>query len=308
VGTEPVSPQTAAQLAIRRGSGLTVITVTPESPAAGAGLQRFDVLAKLNDQILVNTEQLASLIRSFEPGDTVTLVFHRGGKEMTATAKLGARTQPVLGPGGRRSNLGFDMKAPAQLFSQRADADVQWQQAREEIAAMGGAAGDEQAARIQLRQERLAAQLQAANERMRAAMGAARSAQASGAAAASDALRRAELLQRELAHAQAASPRAVPNRNETVVWHDGATRIERSSSSGEDVVVITHEGSEIYRGAFPDEAARAALPEEVRSKLIEFNAMALPAPPPTPAPPVGPRGSARVRVKTAPAPTPPPSQ
>ena len=102
VATEPISEQTAAQLPVARGTGLAVTLVEPESPAAKAGIQPLDVVTRLGDQLLVNPEQLAVLIRSRSPGDSVELTFLRGGKEQRVTVALGARDQPKLAPGGRR--------------------------------------------------------------------------------------------------------------------------------------------------------------------------------------------------------------
>lgn len=107
VGTEPVSPQTAAQLPLVRGTGLVVTMVEPESPAAKAGLAPLDVIARLGDQMVVNAEQFAVLVRSHKPGDAVEVTYLRGGKEQKATVTLAAKELPKLGPGGRRMVAGL---------------------------------------------------------------------------------------------------------------------------------------------------------------------------------------------------------
>lgn len=109
VSTEPISTQTAAQLPITSGTGLIVTNVVEGSPAAAAGLQPLDVLARLDDQMLVNGEQLAVLLRSHKPGEEVGITYLRGGKETTAKVKLDSRRLPKLGPGGSRADGGvFD--------------------------------------------------------------------------------------------------------------------------------------------------------------------------------------------------------
>src|SRR5262249_11337015 len=70
--------------------------VQPDSPAAAAGLQVHDVLEKLDDQLLINPQQLAVLVRAKHPGDTVNLTLLHGGKESTITAKLAEKELPVL--------------------------------------------------------------------------------------------------------------------------------------------------------------------------------------------------------------------
>jgi hypothetical protein len=67
----------------------------------------MDVLAKLDDQMLINAPQLAVLIRTHKPGEEVKLTYIRGGKEMTAKVKLGDRKLPKLSPGGQRADGGL---------------------------------------------------------------------------------------------------------------------------------------------------------------------------------------------------------
>lgn len=95
VETGRSSPTLAAQLGLPQGAGLIVRSVVPESPAA-AVLQAHDVLLKLDDQLLVDTRQLAVLIRQHKEGDAVTLTFVRTGKQQTAKVTLGTHAVPKL--------------------------------------------------------------------------------------------------------------------------------------------------------------------------------------------------------------------
>ena len=54
---ERVDPALRAQLDLPDGVGILVAEVVEGSPAARAGLKAFDVLHRLDDQILVNPEQ-----------------------------------------------------------------------------------------------------------------------------------------------------------------------------------------------------------------------------------------------------------
>lgn len=76
------------QLKLPAGTGLVVDTVVPDSPAGKAGLQKYDVLTKLDDQLLVNVQQLSVLVRAHKPGDDVKLTLVREGQLTTVTAKL----------------------------------------------------------------------------------------------------------------------------------------------------------------------------------------------------------------------------
>ena len=71
----------SARLPIDRGTGLVVNEVIAESPAAVAGLQRGDVLARLNDQILVTPKQLQTLVMHRKAGDQVEITFFRKGEK-----------------------------------------------------------------------------------------------------------------------------------------------------------------------------------------------------------------------------------
>lgn len=95
VETGRVSPTVAAQLGIAERTGLTVLRVVEESPAAGA-LQKHDILVRFNDQILVNEPQLSVLVRSQKPGDEVSLTILRAGKESKVRVKLAEREVPKM--------------------------------------------------------------------------------------------------------------------------------------------------------------------------------------------------------------------
>jgi hypothetical protein len=96
VSTEEAPEALASQLGLKSGQGLVVIYVATESPAAKAGLQKHDVLAELDDQLLVHPVQLRKLIQMRKEGDPVKLTLHRAGKKQTVSAKLAKRTE-VMG-------------------------------------------------------------------------------------------------------------------------------------------------------------------------------------------------------------------
>jgi hypothetical protein len=71
------------------GIGFVIRTVEKDGPGEAAGLLEFDVLWKINDQLLVNEGQLAALLRLSKPGDEVSLAGFRGGKPIEVKLKLG---------------------------------------------------------------------------------------------------------------------------------------------------------------------------------------------------------------------------
>jgi hypothetical protein len=88
VSTSRLTPAMRSQLSLPAGIGLVVDVVDKDSPGAKAGLKQYDVLHKLNDQILVNLEQLSILVRTFKPGDEVAFTVIRQAKPITLKAKL----------------------------------------------------------------------------------------------------------------------------------------------------------------------------------------------------------------------------
>lgn len=94
VETSEIPSVLCDQLGMAKGFGLVVDYVTPEGPAASAGVQQNDILKMLNDQILTDPNQLGKLIRSYQEGTTVTFTLMRKGQEQKVTVKLGKKEVP----------------------------------------------------------------------------------------------------------------------------------------------------------------------------------------------------------------------
>ena len=84
-----VNPNVSHQLKLTENLYLNVELVAKNSPAEKAGIQKFDLLLQMNDQILVNQEQLKYLVRSKMPTDEVILTLLRQGEKQKITVKLG---------------------------------------------------------------------------------------------------------------------------------------------------------------------------------------------------------------------------
>ena len=105
VETSSVPRVVSEQLGLARGFGLVVDYVVPDGPAAAAGLQQSDILKMLNDQILMEPDQLAKLVRSYPEGTNVVLTVLRKGAESKITVKLGKKEVSArnhfFGPDGK---------------------------------------------------------------------------------------------------------------------------------------------------------------------------------------------------------------
>jgi len=66
-------------------AGVRVRGVVPEGPAHKAGVEKGDVLLRLNGTALSGAPKLMELARRLEPGDTVKLEYRRDGQTRTAT-------------------------------------------------------------------------------------------------------------------------------------------------------------------------------------------------------------------------------
>ena len=89
ISATKVNPNVSHQLKLTENLYLNVELVAKNSPAEKAGIQKFDLLLQLNDQILVNQEQLKYLVRSKMPTDEVILTLLRQGEKQKITVKLG---------------------------------------------------------------------------------------------------------------------------------------------------------------------------------------------------------------------------
>lgn len=96
ISTSPAAPVLRHQLRLPEGIGLVVDFVQPKSPADEAGVRQYDLLEKLDDQLLVNAEQFAVLVRTFKPGDEVKLTLFREGKRQTLGVKLAEHQVPPI--------------------------------------------------------------------------------------------------------------------------------------------------------------------------------------------------------------------
>lgn len=77
----------------RDTQGARVVEVSPDSGAADAGLEQGDVITKINDRVIQDHITLIAAVRSYRPGDEVTLTVQRDGEETTVDVVLGSDAQ-----------------------------------------------------------------------------------------------------------------------------------------------------------------------------------------------------------------------
>ncbi len=118
VSTSTLTVGMSEQLNLPRGVHLSIDQVSPQSPAEQAGLKLYDVLLRMEDQILVNSAQLKALIRMKNPGDQVNFEILRKGKPMTLEVKLTESEVALIETMGRPQRFDSRPLFPTDLFSQ----------------------------------------------------------------------------------------------------------------------------------------------------------------------------------------------
>jgi membrane-associated protease RseP (regulator of RpoE activity) len=73
---------------LKRGHGLVIDRLDPDSPAAQAGLKRHDILVTYDGKWIRDAEHLAQLLQDAAPERKVPVVLVRGGRELTVQASL----------------------------------------------------------------------------------------------------------------------------------------------------------------------------------------------------------------------------
>jgi hypothetical protein len=91
IAVAAISDTLRSQLAnvLNDDRGVLVVDVAKNSPAAGAGIHRNDILLTYDEQNLFAPEQLVKLVRRDHVGRSVKLQFVRAGKTEDATIVLG---------------------------------------------------------------------------------------------------------------------------------------------------------------------------------------------------------------------------
>ena len=101
VYTSELKESVSHQLDLPPNLHLSVEQVAKGSPAHKAGIQQFDILLKLDDQILVNPDQLKYLVHAKNPTERVEMTLLRKGKKRKIAVVLGEielKDNPDQGP------------------------------------------------------------------------------------------------------------------------------------------------------------------------------------------------------------------
>lgn len=99
VQTEEVTKENFSKFGLRDVRGVAVAEVVEGSPAQAAGLQKGDVIVRVNSDDISSARKLTRLIGEISPDHTAKITVSRGGSERDIDVTLGKRPTPKFGDG-----------------------------------------------------------------------------------------------------------------------------------------------------------------------------------------------------------------
>jgi serine protease Do len=94
INIENVTPENAQFFNLKDATGALVSQVTPDSPAAHAGLKSGDVIVQLNGHKVLDSSSLQIAVSEDHPGQNIQLGIIRNGQPMTLSATVGEYHKP----------------------------------------------------------------------------------------------------------------------------------------------------------------------------------------------------------------------
>ena len=88
VSTQTVTSDVASAYNMPVSEGAYVVSVSSGSPAASAGIKADDIITQINGTKITSSDDVFTAVRSYKIGDTITITFYRGTKQMSVKAKL----------------------------------------------------------------------------------------------------------------------------------------------------------------------------------------------------------------------------
>ncbi|HPD47598.1 MAG TPA: DegQ family serine endoprotease [Anaerohalosphaeraceae bacterium] len=119
---EKISSDLAEAFGLKSTNGVLITEVVPDSPAEKAGLERRDVIIKMNDQNVEDWQSFRNAIAMLKPGTRIDLTVVRDGKQKKATVEIGALDESELAMGGassRVNKLGVQVQELTEELAQR---------------------------------------------------------------------------------------------------------------------------------------------------------------------------------------------
>ncbi len=112
---QPVTPELARQFKLDRAIGALVGQVTPDSPAAKAGIRPGDIILKYQDKLISQGSMLPALVAGTPVGTKAQVVLFRDGREQTVEMTIGVLAEERVDSGemsgpNMEDDLGFTVQ------------------------------------------------------------------------------------------------------------------------------------------------------------------------------------------------------
>ena len=99
VTIQPLTPELRQQLKVEAKEGTVIVDVSPNSPAAKAGLKHGDVVTAVGDHAIKNPDDLSQAVQNAGAGKQITLAVSRGGQKLKIKATPQTGAVGYFGPG-----------------------------------------------------------------------------------------------------------------------------------------------------------------------------------------------------------------
>jgi serine protease DegQ len=91
IRTHTITPELAQQYGLAREEAVLVLSVTPDGPAAQAGIEPGDIVVAAGGEPVRTIEDLLAAVRGLNPGDELELTVVADGSQRDVTVTLGER-------------------------------------------------------------------------------------------------------------------------------------------------------------------------------------------------------------------------
>ena len=100
IRTQNIDEELAESFGLKSTRGALVVAVTKSSPAAKGGLKTGDVIAKVGNDLIDNSNDVLNVCQMFKPNQIAPILVYREGKTLTLKITVGSRSggMPTVHP------------------------------------------------------------------------------------------------------------------------------------------------------------------------------------------------------------------